>query len=92
YGSVRDLATDEIASQVSVPLMGNFGEADGGIPPDVVQAAEQMLKQHGKTCDFYVFPDAPHAFFNDTRPHIYQEAASKAAWERTLGWFRQYLQ
>jgi len=90
YGNVRDLANDEVAREVSAPLMGNFGEADAGIPVDLVRAVEQKLKQHGKTCDFKIFPDAPHAFFNDER-EAYREAAAKDAWNRTVGWFRQYL-
>lgn len=90
YGNVRELATDEFASKVSVPLMGNFGEDDGGIPPDVVEAAEVALQQQGKIVDFHIFPDAPHAFFNDGRP-AYREIAANAAWERTLGWLRKYL-
>lgn len=91
YGNVRDLGEDAIARNVSVPLMGNFGEADQGIPLDSVNAAEARLKEHGKTVDFHVFPGAPHAFFNDTRPHIYDAAASKEAWTRTISWFRQHL-
>jgi carboxymethylenebutenolidase len=91
FGNVRDLANDDIAAQVSAPLMGNFGEADAGIPVDTVQAAEQALKKHGKVCDFYIYPNAPHAFFNDDRPHIYQPDAAAHAWGRTLGWLRQYL-
>jgi carboxymethylenebutenolidase len=90
YGNVRELATDEIASKVSVPLMGNFGEDDGGIPVDVVEAAETTLKQHGKTVDFHIFPAAPHAFFNDDRPS-YRESAANAAWDRTLGWLHKHL-
>ena len=90
YGNVRELATDEIASKVSVPLMGNFGEDDGGIPVDVVEAAETTLKQHGKTVDFHIFPSAPHAFFNDDRP-AYREAAANVAWERTLNWLHKHL-
>jgi carboxymethylenebutenolidase len=91
YGNVRDLSTDEVVSQVSVPLMGNFGEADQGIPVDTVEAAEAKLKELGKTADFYIYPGAPHAFFNDDRPHIYHEEAAKHSWQRTLSWFRQHL-
>ena len=91
YGNVRDLADDEIATQVSAPLMGNFGGDDQGIPVDTVAAAEAKLQALGKTVDFHIYPGAPHAFFNDTRPHIYHEAAAKDAWQRTLGWLRRYL-
>jgi carboxymethylenebutenolidase len=90
YGNIRELATDVVASQVSAPLMGNFGEADSGIPVDTVQAAEQKLRALGKICDFKVYPDAPHAFFNNERAS-YREDAARDAWARTTGWLRQYL-
>lgn len=90
YGNVRDLTRDEVAREVRVPLLGNFGETDAGIPPELVREAEQKLKQHRKTCDFHVFSDAPHAFFNNERAS-YREQAATRAWNRTLDWFRQYL-
>lgn len=90
YGNVRDLMNADTASRVSVPLLGNFGEADGGIPVDVVQAAEQTLRQQGKTVDFHIYPEAPHAFFNDERAS-YRADAAKDAWNRTLSWFRRHL-
>ena len=36
-----------------------------------------------------VYPDAGHAFFNDTRPEAYQQAAADSAWRRTLELFEQ---
>lgn len=32
-----------------------------------------------------------HAFFNDTRPEVYDADAARSAWERTLAFFRQHL-
>jgi len=31
-----------------------------------------------------IYPGAPHAFFNETSPGTYREAAAKEAWERSL--------
>jgi carboxymethylenebutenolidase len=39
----------------------------------------------------YVYPGAPHAFFNDARQHTYRPEAAKDAWVRTLAWFDTYL-
>lgn len=90
YGRIGELATDEVASQISVPVMGNFGEADSSIPVEMVKAAGQALRQHNRVYDFHIFPDAPHAFFNDERASYREEAATEA-WNRTLSWFDQYL-
>jgi carboxymethylenebutenolidase len=89
YG--RGELDDATAAQVAVPLLGLFGEADQGIPVETVRANERILKAHGKTSEFVIYPGAPHAFFNDDRPHIYYKEAAEDAWRRTLAWFREYL-
>jgi carboxymethylenebutenolidase len=35
--------------------------------------------------------DADHAFFNDTRPEVYDSEAASDAWRRVLGLFRKNL-
>ncbi len=89
YGGGAVLS-DEDASKVSAPYLGLYGELDKGIPLEQVHANEAKLKANGKTCEFVIYPGAPHAFFNDERPSFQKEAADDA-WKRSLGWFRQYL-
>ena len=91
YGNVRDLLEDDVTRKVSAPLLGLFGSEDKSIPVDVVEAVDAKLKQHTKISEFHVYSGAPHAFFNDTRPHIYHEEAAKDAWQQTLDWLREYL-
>ena len=88
YGNARDF---DIVKDIQVPLLGLYAEHDHGISHDFVHNFEQALEQQGVPHEFHVYPGTEHAFFNDTRPHIYQEEAKKDAWERTLGWFRKYL-
>lgn len=89
YGG-RMLLDDETAQMVDVPILGHFGEKDGSIPLETIRANEQKLHAHGKTAKFNIYPDAPHAFFNDTR-ESYRSTASQQAWAETLVWFRKYL-
>jgi len=35
--------------------------------------------------------DADHAFFNDTRPEVYNAEAAADAWRRVLAHFRKHL-
>ena len=35
--------------------------------------------------------DADHAFFNDTRPEVYDETAAKDAWAMVIGFFNDKL-
>jgi carboxymethylenebutenolidase len=81
----------ELVPQVSCPLLGNFGELDGGIPPETVKAFEEALKKAGKTADIKIYPGAKHGFFNDTRPEAYNPEAAADAWKRTLKFFRERL-
>lgn len=39
-----------------------------------------------------IYPGTDHAFFNDTRPEVHDPQSSADAWQRTLDWFRMYLQ
>ena len=83
--------SDEDAAQVSAPLLAIYGETDQGYPPDMIRENERKLAAAGKTHEIVVYPGAPHAFFNDTRPHIHQQDAAEDAWQRTLAWFGKYL-
>jgi carboxymethylenebutenolidase len=82
---------DDNASKVSVPILGIYGEVDASIPLDLVRANEAKLHEHGKTVSFHIYPNAPHAFFNDSRPHIYVKEAAEDAWQKAVDWFKQYL-
>ncbi len=89
YGARGEL-TDEMAEQISAPFLGLYGEADSGIPLELVRTNESMMKKHHKICEFVIYPDAPHAFFNNERVS-YRKEAAEDAWGRTLNWFNAYL-
>ncbi len=83
------------AASLTCPLMGNYGAADPGIPPAMVQQLQQALQASGKPLDFKVFDGTGHAFNNDTRPSNgnvgYNPTSALDAWTRTLGWFKKYV-
>jgi carboxymethylenebutenolidase len=89
YGGFRD-DVEVAVQQVQVPFLGLFGEADMGVPVAGVRQLESLLEQHGKTHDINIYPDAPHAFFNDTR-QSYREEFANDAWAKTLAWFDKHL-
>jgi carboxymethylenebutenolidase len=89
YG-VTELSDEDVA-QIDVPLLSIYGETDAGYPPEMIDANQRKLEAASKPHRTLVYPGAPHAFFNDTRPHIYHAQAAGLAWEETLAWFRQYL-
>ena len=52
---------------------------------------DTILEAQGVPHQVHVYEGTEHAFFNDTRLHIYHPEAAENAWSRTLGWFGRYL-
>jgi carboxymethylenebutenolidase len=87
YGSLQPRregapAPIELAPHMRCPVLGLFGGADEGIPPEQVEAFERALADGGVEHDIHVYPGAPHSFF-DRKFAEYAEA-SEDAWRRTL--------
>ncbi|MBX3074730.1 dienelactone hydrolase family protein [Candidatus Obscuribacterales bacterium] len=72
------------------PTLGLFSGIDSLIPVSDVEQLEDRLKQYSPDVQLKIYPDAPHAFFNDTRDH-YNEAAAKDAWERTVEFINRQI-
>ncbi|HYE15695.1 MAG TPA: dienelactone hydrolase family protein [Pyrinomonadaceae bacterium] len=73
------------------PVLGLYAERDQFVPPDAARALEARLKELGKRAEFHIYPGADHAFFNDTRPEVYDAEAAADAWRRTVEFFRASL-
>jgi carboxymethylenebutenolidase len=90
YGA--PLTDEREIRELQAAVLGNFGGADKGIPPEKVRAFEKALKKAGKKVDFKVYPGAGHAFANETNVMgTYQEAAAKDAWARTTAFLKKEL-
>ena len=71
---------------------GHYAATDRGTAaPEAVKELEATLRAKGKNATFHVYPGTQHAFFNDTRPEVYDAAVAKTAWDRTLALFRANL-
>ncbi|MBD2521894.1 dienelactone hydrolase family protein [Nostoc sp. FACHB-133] len=78
----------DIASKLTVPILGLYGGKDTGIPLDTVEQMRDRLKSSSSKSEIIVYPDAPHAFFADYRPS-YREKEAKDGWKRLLAWFKK---
>lgn len=87
YGGFKKLDIDW--SKLSAPILLVAGENDKGVPAAGERALAEKLQSMGKSAEVRTYPNADHAFFNDTRPQVYNAAAAKDAWERTLALFRK---
>ena len=67
-----------------------FGDKDGNIPSDQVEAVAAALEAAGVNHETVVYPGADHGFFCDQR-ESYQEAAATDAWERVKALFAAEL-
>jgi carboxymethylenebutenolidase len=76
---------------LKAPVLGLYAERDQMVPPEAVRALEERIRRHGKSIETHVYPGADHAFFNDTRPEVYDPEAAADAWRRTLEFFRTHL-
>ena len=80
----------DVAGTLNGPVLGLYGEKDGGIPLDTVDKMKSALAAGNAAAQrstFVVYPDAPHAFHADYRPSYRKEAADDG-WKRCLAWFR----
>lgn len=91
YGGMRPdtvIEWDNLAAVVE----GHYAATDQGTAaPEAVKELEATLRGKGKNATFHVYPGTQHAFFNDTRPEVYDATVSKTAWDRTLALFRANL-
>jgi carboxymethylenebutenolidase len=84
YGVIPWPSAQPDWSQLNAAVLGHIAEKDGFFSPEQAQELEHELKGLGKDVTFHVYPDVDHAFFNDTRPEVYDATASGTAWMRTL--------
>lgn len=86
YGAAP--SAEQIAN-LHCPVLCLHGEHDTrlvGTIPGFQKAADEA----GKSYEAVIYPDAHHAFFNDTRAS-YRPEAARPAWARTLAFLNQHL-
>jgi carboxymethylenebutenolidase len=73
------------------PVRGFYAERDNYASPTAVNALDEELTVFGKDHVFTTYPDTDHAFFNDTRPEVYNKEAAEDAWSKTISFFKETL-
>ena len=53
------------------------------VTPEAANALAEQLRGMGKSVEIVVYPGADHAFFNDTRPEVYDAGAARELAGRT---------
>ena len=92
YGVIPWEAAQPDYSKMNAAVQGHYAEQDDFAGPAAVAALEKTLASVGVTdVEMFVYPGTQHAFFNDTRPEVYDAEASALAWDRVLEFFAAKL-
>jgi carboxymethylenebutenolidase len=78
-------------SALSAAVLGHYAGNDDFFTAEAATALGDQLRGLGKEAEIIVYPNCDHAFFNDTRPEVYDAAASAALWERSVAFFSAHL-
>jgi carboxymethylenebutenolidase len=85
-----DIPEEEVLARLKAPTLFIAGERDAWINPAKVKQLTDAAQKYNLPVEAVSY-DADHAFFNDTRPAVYDSEAAKDAWRRVLDHFRKNL-
>ena len=88
YGRVPP---DETLRKITAPVLGVYAGKDGHIPVSEANRLGEVLKAKGNAVEVKIYPDADHAFMNDTRKEVYKADDAKDAWARAVGFLKNNL-
>ncbi len=81
-----DIPEEKTLAQLTVPTLFVAGARDNWITPEKVNELKEAAHKHNLPVEVVTY-DADHAFFNDTRPEVYNPEAAADAWRRVLDFF-----
>ena len=85
-----DVPPEEVLKNLKAPTLFIAGKRDNWINAEKVNAVKDATKKYDLPVEVVVY-DADHAFFNNTRPEVYDAEAAADAWKRVLDLFRKHL-
>lgn len=87
YGDVPE---EEVLKKLRTPTIFVSGTKDAWINPEKVAYLEDAAERYELPVHSAKY-QADHAFFNDTRPEVYDKAAAEDAWALVIGFFNDKL-
>jgi len=84
------LPDDDVLQKLATPTIFISGTRDAWINPEKVAHLEDMTERFELPVTSVKY-DADHAFFNNTRPEVYNETAARDAWALVVGFFNDKL-
>ena len=85
-----DIPEEDVLQKLRVPTLFIAGKRDAWINQEKVNGLKEVAAKYSLPVEAISY-DADHAFFNDTRPEVYNPEAAKDAWAKVQAHFRKYL-
>jgi carboxymethylenebutenolidase len=85
-----DIPEEFDLKDLKCPVIFISGTKDQWINTEKVGELERIAKENFLPVQSVKY-EADHAFFNDTRPEVYDEEAAKDAWEKVIAFFNENL-
>jgi len=85
-----DIPEEDILKNLTAPTIFVSGTKDQWINAEKVALLEEMTEKYELPVTSVKY-EADHAFFNNTRPEVYNETAAKDAWALVIGLFNDKL-
>ena len=87
YGDVPE---EDVLKKLTVPTVFISAVQDKWINPQKVADLEEIISKYELPVESLKY-EADHAFFNDTRPEVYDKFAAEDAWAKVIGFFNDKL-
>jgi carboxymethylenebutenolidase len=92
YGVVPWEGAQPDYSMLTGAMLGHYAGKDESVSPEAARALVGILRRAGNDdVKIHIYPQADHAFFNDTRPEVYDPEASALAWQRTIEFLHSHI-
>jgi carboxymethylenebutenolidase len=85
-----DIPEENVLAQLKVPTLFIAGKRDAWINEEKVNQLREAAAKYNLPVEVVSY-DADHAFFNDTRPQVYNAEAAADSWRRVLELFGKHL-
>jgi carboxymethylenebutenolidase len=85
-----DIPPEDVLQNLKTPTIFISGTKDAWINPEKVAELETAAEKYELPIHSVKY-EADHAFFNNTRPEVYNETAARDAWALVVGFFNDKL-
>ena len=85
-----DIPEEDVLKKLTTPTVFVSGTKDAWINKDKVAELEEAAEKYELPIHSVKY-ESDHAFFNDTRPEVYDETAARDAWALVTGFFNDKL-